>query len=90
MNEKKGTWIRQNNYNYHCSECEGEPYFSGSIYEYRYCPYCGAKMTNENVEELKKEFMKLVRPLIAFISDLQTNEKIALLDELKKENMEGE
>ena len=26
-----------------CSICGGEPYYSNSIYNYKYCPYCGAK-----------------------------------------------
>lgn len=27
-----------------CSECGGEPYYSYTIYNYKFCPYCGAKM----------------------------------------------
>lgn len=27
-----------------CSECGGEPYYSNTIYNYKFCPYCGAKM----------------------------------------------
>lgn len=27
-----------------CSECGGEPYYSNSIYNYKFCPYCGTKM----------------------------------------------
>ena len=30
-----------------CSECGGEPYFSNTIYNYKFCPYCGAKMESE-------------------------------------------
>lgn len=32
-----------------CSECGGEPYYSNTIYNYKFCPYCGAKM--EGAEE---------------------------------------
>lgn len=36
-----------------CSECGGEPYYSNTIYNYKFCPYCGAKMAeNEEDEEL--------------------------------------
>ena len=38
-----GHWIT----NPKCSECGGEPYFSNSIYNYKFCPYCGAKMESE-------------------------------------------
>lgn len=27
-----------------CSECGGEPYYSNTIYNYKFCPYCGARM----------------------------------------------
>mgnify|MGYP006874684348 FL=1 len=27
-----------------CSECGGEPYYSNSIHNYKFCPYCGCKM----------------------------------------------
>lgn len=27
-----------------CSECGGEPYYHNTIYNYKFCPYCGAKM----------------------------------------------
>lgn len=27
-----------------CSECDGEPYYSNTIYNYKFCPYCGAEM----------------------------------------------
>ncbi|MDD6197469.1 MAG: hypothetical protein PUB12_11450 [[Clostridium] aminophilum] len=30
-----------------CSECGGEPYYSNTIYNYEFCPYCGAKMRGE-------------------------------------------
>lgn len=30
-----------------CSECGGEPYYSNTIYSYKFCPYCGAKMEGE-------------------------------------------
>ena len=33
-----------------CSECGGEPYYSNTIYNYKFCPYCGAKMESENKE----------------------------------------
>lgn len=32
-----------------CSECGGEPYYSNTIYKYKFCPYCGADM--REVEE---------------------------------------
>lgn len=27
-----------------CSKCGGEPYYSNTIYDYKFCPYCGARM----------------------------------------------
>ena len=27
-----------------CSKCGGEPYYSNTIYNYKFCPYCGADM----------------------------------------------
>lgn len=30
-----------------CSECGGEPYYSNTIYNYKFCPYCGASMVDE-------------------------------------------
>ncbi len=27
-----------------CSKCGGEPYYSNTIYNYKFCPYCGARM----------------------------------------------
>lgn len=27
-----------------CSECGGEPYYSHTIYNYKFCPYCGARV----------------------------------------------
>lgn len=32
-----------------CSECGGEPYYLNTIYNYKFCPYCGADM--KEVEE---------------------------------------
>ena len=37
--DDKGLYI-----NPKCSECGGEPYYSGSIYNYKFCPFCGADM----------------------------------------------
>ena len=33
-----------------CSECGGEPYYSNTIYNYKFCPYCGARMESEDKE----------------------------------------
>lgn len=30
--------------NYACSYCSQEPYYSGNIEDYHFCPYCGAEM----------------------------------------------
>ena len=27
-----------------CSECGGEPYYSNTIYNYDFCPFCGTRM----------------------------------------------
>lgn len=27
-----------------CSLCGGEPYYSNTIYNYKFCPFCGADM----------------------------------------------
>ena len=37
-----------------CSERGGEPYYSNTIYNYKYCPYCGAKMVEEQEREDKE------------------------------------
>ena len=37
-----------------CSVCGGEPYYSNTIYDYKFCPYCGAKMV-EPQERSDKE-----------------------------------
>ena len=33
--------------NWACSYCCREPYYSGNIEDYLYCPYCGASMKGE-------------------------------------------
>ena len=37
-----------------CSECGGEPYYSNTIYNYKFCPYCGAKMVEPQESEDKE------------------------------------
>ena len=53
LQEKTGHWITKIKSdlrgdmwptNPKCSECGGEPYYSNTIYNYKFCPYCGAKM----------------------------------------------
>jgi DNA-directed RNA polymerase subunit RPC12/RpoP len=34
-----------------CSKCGGEPYYSNTIYNYNFCPYCGAKMVESQESE---------------------------------------
>lgn len=34
-----------------CSECGGEPYYSNTIYNYKFCPYCGKKMVEPQESE---------------------------------------
>lgn len=34
-----------------CSVCGGEPYYSNTIYNYKFCPYCGAKMVDPQESE---------------------------------------
>lgn len=34
-----------------CSECGGEPKFRNTIHNYKFCPYCGAKMESEVMNE---------------------------------------
>ena len=55
-NRKKGHWITKIKSdlrgdmwpaNPKCSECGGEPYYSNTIYSYKFCPYCGADMRGE-------------------------------------------
>ena len=36
----KGRWTRDNA----CSECGCQPWFSGDIHNYNFCPHCGADM----------------------------------------------
>lgn len=36
----KGRWTRDNA----CSECGCQPWFSGDIHNYNFCPNCGADM----------------------------------------------
>lgn len=33
-----------------CSKCGGEPYYSNTIYNYKFCPFCGAKMNGGDTE----------------------------------------
>jgi len=32
---------------YACSNCGGEPWHGGNIHEYKFCPYCGARMEDD-------------------------------------------
>ena len=34
-----------------CSECGGEPCYENTIFNYKFCPYCGAKMIEEQQGE---------------------------------------
>ena len=44
----KGKWIEiKKDSCYRCSNCNEKPYFAFSIYNYKYCPYCGADMREE-------------------------------------------
>ena len=43
---KVGRWVEINGC-FECSECGADPYYSYSIHDYKYCPYCGAKMEVE-------------------------------------------
>lgn len=36
----RGRWTRDNA----CSECGCQPWFSGDIHNYNFCPHCGADM----------------------------------------------
>ena len=48
--QKMGYWITKPNLNPKCSECGKEPYYSNTIYNYKFCPYCGQpKMTECSV-----------------------------------------
>ena len=44
-----GKWIEKEDYNldtyYECSECGADYYIEGDILIHKYCPNCGAKMT---------------------------------------------
>lgn len=53
---KTGHWVthiksdKRNDYwptNPKCSKCGGEPYYNNTIYNYKFCPYCGEKMESE-------------------------------------------
>lgn len=58
IDRPKGKWIEEKKHfqdsatsilfysNYKCSNCGEEPYFD-NIYEYNFCPYCGAEMRGE-------------------------------------------
>lgn len=45
---KHGRWVKQTEkycWHYGCSECGYQPWYERSIYTLRYCPNCGATMT---------------------------------------------
>lgn len=42
--QKHGYWEEAK-----CSKCGGMPWYSGSIYKYKYCPFCGAVMDGKAV-----------------------------------------
>lgn len=48
---KKGKWICFDKdrfpINPHCTNCGGEPYYFNDIHQYKYCPYCGCLMQEE-------------------------------------------
>lgn len=44
--ERTGHWIDYGKGNYACSEC-GYEFISDDTDDFRYCPYCGAKMIEE-------------------------------------------
>lgn len=80
---KKGKWItkiksdRRNDIwptNPKCSECGGEPCYNNTIYNYKFCPYCGAEMdcvTYDDVfDNVVKEMTHEERVLIELTRDM--------------------
>lgn len=62
--EKTGHWITEIKSdlrgdmwptNPKCSECGEEPYYSNTIYNYNFCPYCGARMVEPRAESKDKK-----------------------------------
>ena len=58
--EKKGHWITEIKSdlrgdmwptNPKCSNCGGEPCYSNTIYNYKFCPYCGDRMLEPQESE---------------------------------------
>ena len=58
--EKTGHWITEIKSdlrgdmwptNPKCSKCGGEPYYSNTIYNYKFCPYCGDRMLEPQESE---------------------------------------
>jgi hypothetical protein len=83
LTRKKGKWItkiksdRRNDMwptNPKCSECGGEPYYNNTIYNYKFCPYCGAEMdcvTHDDVfDNVVKEMTHEERVLIELTRDM--------------------
>ena len=38
-----------------CSECGGEPCYENTIFNYKFCPYCGADMREQTAKITKAQ-----------------------------------
>ena len=52
---KKAIWKLTPVGNYMCGKCGNEPYYSGFINKYKFCPFCGQRMRKYEMDKYTPE-----------------------------------